>query len=160
MEKKKKKIFFRFESKKQNVKVSRSYKFDNKNRIFIILDCISECYRECINNNVFENLTCEELEESIQILREKQENLVIHKNQTKESNEIIEDEADKQSDKDTLSFKDNDSQEDNNLKDNDENDNNTQSIKKDNGSRKRQVNSFSNSNTQNSSHPSSKLNTV
>jgi len=43
IEKKKNKLHFRYESKKTNVKVVRNYKFDKKNRIQIILDCLLEC---------------------------------------------------------------------------------------------------------------------
>jgi hypothetical protein len=43
IERKKKKIHFRYESKPLNFKMARSYKYDFKSRIFVILDCLSEC---------------------------------------------------------------------------------------------------------------------
>lgn len=47
-----------------------------KNRISVLLDCIQENYSTLINNLVFENITISELENAIQILRDKYNNII------------------------------------------------------------------------------------
>jgi len=44
-----------------------------RNRVNVLLDCILENYSQLIDKGVFENMTIDELEESVTAMREKYE---------------------------------------------------------------------------------------
>lgn len=44
-----------------------------KNRVNVLLDCILENYSQLINKGVFENMTIDELEETVTAMRDKYE---------------------------------------------------------------------------------------
>lgn len=64
---------FRYSSKTNSAKIEKGYRFEMRNRVNVLLDCILENYSQLITKKVFENMTHDELEETVQTMREKYE---------------------------------------------------------------------------------------
>lgn len=64
---------FRYSSKTNSAKIEKGYRFEMRNRVNVLLDCILENYSQLITKKVFENMTNDELEETVQTMREKYE---------------------------------------------------------------------------------------